>query len=274
MPNFTKFSIRIKSMNKTFIYFFILLLAIQLTSCKTRENLVYFQSTGNDTVTQRQRNYTPVFKADDFLSIVVTGEDPEASLPFNSPIGGAASGTNSGYTMGNPAPYGYLVDAKGNITLPFLGSVHISGLNRFEAEGLIQSKLEPYLKNPVVQIQILNYKVTVLGDVRSPGTFKIPNERITLLEAIGLAGDLKMTGRRKNVLVIRDENGIKTEYRVDLTSKELFSSPVYYLVQNDVVYVEPNVTARSESTIWRTTGTIFISLSSLIITTITLISVK
>lgn len=261
-------------MTKHISYIFLILIALQFTSCKTREKLVYFQSNGKDTVTKGQSNFTPVFKTDDFLSIVVTGEDPEAVLPFNLPVVGAAPSINSGYTMGNPAYNGYLIDANGNINLPFLGSINIAGLNRIEATDLIQSKLEPYLKNPVVQMQILNYKVTVLGDVKSPGTFKIPNERITLLEAIGLAGDMKMTGVRKNVLVIRDDNGVKTEYRVDLTSKELFSSPVYYLAQNDVVYVEPNVTARSESTIWRTTGTIFISLSSLIITTITLISVK
>ncbi|MFN5031728.1 MAG: polysaccharide export protein, partial [Flavobacteriia bacterium] len=109
-------------------------------------------------------------------------------------------------------------------------------------------------------------------DVRAPGTYKIPNERITLLEAIGLAGDLKMTGQRTNVLVIRDINGRKAEYRIDLTSQDLFNSPVYYLSQNDVVYVEPNVTARTESTIWRTTGPIFISLTSLIVTTITLLT--
>jgi polysaccharide export outer membrane protein len=107
--------------------------------------------------------------------------------------------------------------------------------------------------------------------VRAPGTYNIPNERITVLEAIGLAGDLRLTGLRNNVLVIRDENGKKTEYRLDLTSKSVFASPAYYLTQNDVVYVEPNSAARSESTIWRTTGSIFISLTSLVITTITLI---
>jgi polysaccharide export outer membrane protein len=107
--------------------------------------------------------------------------------------------------------------------------------------------------------------------VRNPGTYKIPNERMTILEAIGLAGDLRMTGNRKNVLVIRDENGKKTEYRIDLTSKELFSSAAYYLTQNDVIYIEPNVTARSESTLWRTAGPIFISLTSLVVTTFTLL---
>ena len=105
-----------------------------------------------------------------------------------------------------------------------------------------------------------------------PGTFRIPNERITLLEAIGLAGDLNMSGKRQNVLVIRDNNGIKTEHRIDLTSKDLFTSQVYYLEQNDVVYVEPNAAARSNGTIWRTSGTIFISLTSLVVTSIALIS--
>jgi polysaccharide export outer membrane protein len=140
-----------------------------------------------------------------------------------------------------------------------------------EVTSLIEGKLKEYIKNPVVNIQIQNYKVTVLGDVRNPGTFKIPNERMTILEAIGLAGDLRMTGNRRNVLVIRDVNGVKTEYRLDLTSKAVFSSPAYYLTQNDVVYVEPNTTAQSESTLWRTTGPMFISLTSLVVTTVTLI---
>ncbi|WP_430405535.1 polysaccharide biosynthesis/export family protein [Fluviicola sp.] len=136
----------------------------------------------------------------------------------------------------------------------------------------IHTLLNGYLKNPTVQIQIQNFKITVLGDVKNPGTFKIPNERITLIEAIGLSGDMKMSGVRKNVLVIRDSCGIKREYRVDMTKKELFSSPAYYLKQNDVVYVEPNVAARSEGTLWKTTGAIFISLTSLVITTIILIT--
>lgn len=135
----------------------------------------------------------------------------------------------------------------------------------------IQQLLTGYLKDPTVQIQIQNFKVTVLGDVKAPGTFKIPNERITVLEAIGLAGDLKMTGVRKNVLVIRDSSGIKQEFRIDLTKKDVFQSPVYYLKQNDVIYVQPNAAGRSEGTVWKTTGTIFISLTSLVVTTLALI---
>ncbi len=249
------------------LFFFIPVIII-LASCSTREKIVYFQQGEVDASTQH--NYTPILKTDDFLSVLVTADDPEASVPFNFPSN-VQQNFNNGYVIGNPAQIGYLVDANGEIKLPVIGSVKVSGLNRMEATRLIEDKLKEYIKNPVVNIQIQNYKVTVLGDVRNPGTFKIPNERMTVLEAIGLAGDLRMTGNRKNILVIRDENGKKTEYRIDLTSKDIFNSPAYYLTQNDVVYVEPNTTARSESTLWRTTGPIFISLTSLVVTTTTLL---
>lgn len=244
---------------------------IFFSSCKTREKLVYFQTSESDSASVQASNYTPTFKTDDFLSITVLGEDPESVAPFNLPTTSSNS-NNSGYTMGNPALNGYLIDVNGAITFPIIGTIQLAGLNRMEATTLLQTKLKEYITNPIVHIQIQNFKVTVLGDVKNPGTFKIPNERITLLEAIGLAGDLKMTGVRKNILVIRDINGVKTEYRIDLTSKELFSSPVYYLSQNDVVYVEPNSASRAESSLWKTTGTIFISLTSLVVTTITLLS--
>lgn len=236
------------------------------SSCKTKEKLVYFQGATADSVSQS--NYTPVFKTDDYLSVIVTGEELETVAPFNLPTIGFTQTTNSSYTNGAPAGTGYLIDENGEINMPFIGKVKLVDLNRMEATDLIQSKLADYVKNPIVHIQILNYKITVLGDVKVPGTFKIPNERITIIEAIGLAGDLNITGNRKNVLVIRDENGKKTEYRVDLTAKDFLNSPVYYLTQNDVVYIEPNRVARSNSTLWRTSGSIFISTAALIITTI------
>lgn len=256
-------------MYKYLLYLLSVLALLELSSCKTREKLVYFQGSTSDSLIGKS-NYTPILKTDDFLSVLVTSDDPEAAVPFNFPAATLQT-MNNGYTMGNAASIGYLIDTNGEIKLPIIGNVKVVGLNRMEATQLIESKLQEYITNPVVNIQIQNYKVTVLGDVKSPGTFKIPNERMTVLEAIGLAGDLKMTGSRKNVLVIRDVNGKKTEYRLDLTSKDVFSSPAYYLTQNDVVYVEPNATARSESTLWRTTGPIFISLTSLVVTTVTLL---
>lgn len=232
--------------------------------------MVYFQNSGKDSIVVSAPGFTPEFRVDDLLSIVITSADPEAAKVYNLPQ--PTNSGNQGYIVGNPAPYGYLVDAKGDISLPILGKIAVAGKNRMELEEEIKIKLADQLKDPTVQIQILNFKVTVLGDVKTPGTFKIPNERITVLEAIGLAGDLRMSGVRKNVLVIRDSSGVKQEYRIDLTSKDVFSSPAYYLQQNDVIYVQPNAAARSEGTVWKTTGAIFISLTSLIVTTITLIT--
>ncbi len=239
-------------------------------SCKTREQLVYFQNSASTQETV-QKNYTPVIRTDDFLAISITCDDLEAAIPFNH-TSTSAPNLNNGYVMGNAATVGYLVNEKGEVKLPVIGAVKIADLNRMQAAALLEDKLKEYLKNPIVNIQIQNFKITVLGDVRNPGTFKIPNERITLLEAIGLAGDLKTTGVRKNILVVRDVNGKKEEYRIDLTKKDVFSSPVYYLNQNDVVYVEPNNTARYESTIIGKTAPVLISVTSLIILTINLIA--
>jgi polysaccharide export outer membrane protein len=242
---------------------------IFLFSCKSREKLVYFQN--HEEVESESSGFTPVLEVDDFLSVVVTSLDLETVEIFNTTSVNAPMGQN-GYTQGAPAPIGYLVDSDGNINLPVIGLFHIAGLNRKEAIIQLQDTLRIYAKDPIVQIQILNYKITVIGDVARPGTYKIPNERITILEAIGLAGDLKMTGKRQNVLVIREENGKKQEYRVDLTNGAVFSSPVYYLKQNDVVYVEPNFRALSEASFIRSASGVFISTTSLIITIITLLT--
>ena len=241
-----------------------------LHSCGTRRKMVYFQSAADSSVVKSVAQFTPVFEIDDFLQINISAEDPEAAKQFN-PITVTSTTSNNGYSTGIPAQNGYLVDAAGNIQLPVLGKVAVAGKTRMELIDTIQNRLNGYLKNPVVQVQIQNFKITVLGGVQNPGTFKIPNERITLLEALGLAGDLKMTGKRKNILVIRDSLGVKTEYRIDLTQKDLFQSPAYYLKQNDVIYVEPNAAGRTEGTLWRTTGSIFISITSLVVTTLALI---
>lgn len=240
------------------------LLVIIFSSCKTHEKLVYFQSSKTDSLSTVQ-NYEPVFKTDDLLSIEISAEDKEAVAPFNLSVSGKSESNEGG--SGN----GYLIDANGMITLPIVGNLHLAGLNYLEAAQLIEKELQLYIKNPIVRIQILNYKVTVLGDVANPGTYEVPNARVTILEAIGYAGDLNITGNRKNVLVIRDENGVKKEYRLDLTSKDIYTSPAYYLSQNDVVYIEPNFTARSNSTLWRTSGTVLISTLALISSTLSLI---
>ena len=244
--------------------------ALFMVSCNSYNRMVYFQ--GEATELSGPANYTPVFKTDDFIAVLVTAEDPETAIPFNFPTQGIREPINFGYLTGTPSKSGYLVDAEGNIDLPIIGKIHVEGKDRMTLTAELQAKYAEYLKHPVVNIQIQNFKVTVLGDVARPGTFQIPNERITLLEAIGLAGDLRITGERNNVLVIRDNNGVKSQFRIDLTTTEALTSPVYYLEQNDVVYVEPNNAGRSQGTLWRSAGPLFISLTSLVITTIVVLT--
>lgn len=235
-----------------------------LSSCKTKEKMVYFQGDASQRDTG-MANYTPVFKSDDFLSVLVTSDDPDESIPFNFPakLIVNAGGSMGGYQTGRPFATGYLIDEKGNIELPVIGTVFVKGKTRTQVVAELTEIYSGYLKNPVVNIQIQNFKVTVLGDVASPGTFTIPNERITLLEALGIAGDLRITGNRNNVLVIRDRHGEKTQYRVDLTTQDVLTSPVYFLEQNDVVYVEPNLAARTQGTFWRTASPTIVSIASL-----------
>jgi polysaccharide export outer membrane protein len=241
-----------------------------LNSCAFKKKIIYFQD-GQRKEAEANRNYTPILRSDDLLFITVIGIDQEAVKPFNLPLS-LQYNNAGGYAQGASTPPGFLIDAEGNIDFPVIGKIRLSGLNRVEATSLLKEKLQPYLLNPVVNIRILNFKITVLGEVKNPGTFTIPNERITLLEALGIAGDLNITAVRKNVLVIRDDNGKKMEFRVDLTSKELFTSPVYYLNQNDVVYVEPNRARVNSSAINPSNAGIIISAVSLIVSVLVLLS--
>lgn len=242
---------------------FALLLMMLMSGCSTREKVVYF----NESTNSVERAYSsPTLETGDFISVFVTCNDPLLAIPFNLPANAAPQTINNGYENGIPAQLGYLIDDKGQIILPVVGSVTIAGMTRNEACTHLREMLSAYLENPVVHIRILNFKVTVLGDVKKPGTFNVPNERITLLEALGVAGDLNITGVRNNVLVLRNENGKSVQYRVDLTQASLLESPVYYLKQNDVIYVEPNNAARFSSTLLKNSSSVTIPLISVILT--------
>lgn len=240
-----------------------------LTSCVSRKEIVYFQ---NGTVNQENvsNSYKTILKPDDLLQITVSATNLEAVKPFNLPV--VTYSVSTDRAVGNPIQQSYLVDNNGEINFPILGKLKIAGLTRDEAILFIENKLSPdYVKNPTVTIRINNYKVTVLGDVQKPGTYNIPNERITVLEALGLAGDLKITANRKDVMVIREEKGKKMQYKIDLLSNNVFTSPVYYLQQNDVVYVEPNKAASQDASYNRNTGLI-VSIASVIITLISVLT--
>ena len=212
-----------------------ILLAILFASCASKKDVAYFQNAKSFETIVDTDTFVPKFKVDDNVSIFVSTFDPEAAKPFN--LVRQTSG-NSGEIVN------YLIDIDGNIDFPVLGKIKLLGLTIEEAKVLLKEKLEQgYLKDPVVNIRLLNFKISILGQVRNPGTFTINSERITVLQALALAGDLTIKGRRDNVLIVRDFKGTKTYSRIDLTNKEVFNSPVYYLTQNDVVYVEPNNSA-------------------------------
>lgn len=240
-----------------------------IQSCTSPKKITYFNE-GDETINNVLARQT-VLEIGDILSIEVTGGDPDVAKPFNQTELVRQGNQSGSYDNGVAASFGYLVSSDSTITMPVIGKINVAGLTKVEATEKIQNKLGEFLNNPSISLRILNFKVTVLGEVENPGTFSIPNERISILEAIGIAKDLKITGKRKNVLVIRTENDVKQEYRVDLTSKNLFESPVYYLKQNDVVYVEPNSRARYDASVLRSTGGIIISATSLIVSTLVLI---
>ena len=251
---------------------FITLIIIGLLfSCGTKEDIVYFQGTDSADNSIGLDSYMPTYHIDDELVIIVNALDAEAARPFNK--ASVSVSTDVLEARGRERIQTYRVDSDGNIDFPVLGEISIAGMNREQATKMLQEKLSDYIKNPIVDITTVNYRVTILGEVSRPGTYNATNERITILEALSLAGDLTIYGERENVLVIQDYDGKKTYTRVNLKSNELFDSPVYYLSQNDVVYVEPNKTQAKSSSIGPSTGVIFSTLGLLLSTTALILTI-
>jgi len=230
-----------------------------LSSCVQQRQIAYFQKALNqsDTIGVAQA-YIPKIQPGDILAIPIGSLNPIASSFFNPyssmPVtsdnvatSATPNSSNTATSTSVTAPSlvqtsvpGYLVDANGNIELPLVGVVKVAGLTTITAKDTIKNRVGKYLKDPTVTVRFLNYKISVLGEVLRPSVYVIPNETITLPEALGLAGDMTIFGKRDNVLIIRDVNGKKEFGRVNLNSRDLFSSPYYYLHANDVVYVEPS----------------------------------
>ena len=226
-------------LNKTILSFIVIFL---FCSCSMSKKIPYFKGleSSNEEIPVVQNE--PIIHNDDMLSIVVSATDPLTVAPFNLPIISYSSPGEEKLST-TPTMQPYVVDVNGEINFPIIGKIKIGGLKKSEAVTLIKEKLQPYLKDPIITIQFLNYKITILGEVQKPGTYTISNEHISILQALGIAGDLTIYGRRDNVLLIREKEGGKKEYiRIDLTQTNVLSSPFYYLQQNDVIYVEPNKT--------------------------------
>ena len=246
-----------------------LMAILLLTSCSSGKNIVYLQDMQIGKKYPYDTRYEAIIRRDDRLSITVSNKNPELAIPFNIYGGTVKVGDDGNISAGSTTKVnekGYRVDADGDIDFPILGIIHAEGLTVSELRDLIKEKIEKgsYMKDPLVSIEFLNFKYTVLGAVASNGTYTVDGDRITLLEAIANAGDLTPKARIDRVAVLRDVDGERQMFMHDLRSKDIFDSPCFYLQQNDIVYVEPKYRKKdNEDRGWQI-GTTLLSIASVI----------
>lgn len=218
-----------------FRFFICYIIVIYLTGCSRQRNLVYFSdlNTSNEVAAEILNNGEPVILQDDVLGIAVNSSSPESNVLF-------ASVQNYSGSSGLYEKEGYRVSDAGQIKFPVIGKIKLQGLTISQAQDLLETALTKYVKNPIVNIKFTNFRITVIGEVNRPSTFTVTNEKINLLEALGLAGDMTPYGKRENVLIIRETEGTRVMQRLDVNSRNAMNSPYFYLKQNDVIYVEPD----------------------------------
>lgn len=248
-------------------------MVVLLAACSAPKEVLYLQDISLIKEEAIDKSYEVIIHKDDLLAIIVNSKDPELALPFNMPL---VSYQIGGQNVSQQRLVGYLVNQDGNIDFPILGEIHVEGLTRMQVTELIKKRLieEELIKDPIVTVQFLNFKVSVIGEVGHPGTFDISGDRITLLEALSMAGDLTIYGRRDRVAVIREKDGKRSILYHDLRSSDIFQSPCYYLQQNDIVYVEPNNAKTGQSRInsnnsvgvWLSGVSVLASITSLLVT--------
>ncbi len=242
-----------------------------VTSCASQKEISYLQGVGEGYTREVSDQFEVRIKPDDLIAIMVNSRDAELAQMFNLPMISYQTGTR---VTGQNTVLAYLVDYQGNIDFPHLGTIHVEGMTRSQLTKYIKNELidRGLINDPIVTIQFQNYQVSVIGEVVRPGNFQISSDRITIFDALSLAGDMTIYGQRNNVKVIREENGVRTISEVDLRSGDVLESPFYYLQQNDVVYVEPNKARAGQSEINsnRTLGT-YASVLSVLLTLVALI---
>lgn len=221
----------------------LLILLFQLASCSPARNLVYFSDlkSSEDYNTVVKNAMVLRIQPNDLLSIRLTSLNPESNELFNRGGGQWSGNINSSASTDAAVPDGgYLIDSEGYINFPVVGKIKIAGLTKDEATATMTMALNKYVKSPIVTVRLLNFRITVIGEVNKPSTFLVPTGRINILEGLGLAGDMTPYGRRENVLLVRESNGVRSTARLNLNNKELLNSPFFYLQQNDVIYVVPD----------------------------------
>lgn len=241
---------------------------VLLGSCASKKDMIYYQDIDAMAGEEKLNSYEIKIQPDDLLQISVYAEDPEITKAFSLNV---SSETVAGANTGSV----YLVDASGFINFPTLGKLKVSGLSRTDVLDLLNSRVSQYIKKPIISLRITNFKVSVQGEVNAPGSYPISSERITLIEALSMARDLTVYGKRDNILIIREIDGVKSYNRVDITKAGFMNTPFYYLAQNDVVYVEPNQNKINGSAVGPSTGLIFSVMSILVaLTTLIITSSK
>lgn len=244
------FVLTLFKMMKNLIYYLILLLT--MFSCKPKENMVYMEKEKN--IAESEINqavfYGTHIQSGDVLEIKVTAFDENAVRPFNlySMNNSTSPGQLNGQTA-QLAPQGYLVDNEGFIYFPVLGKLYIKGMTLAQLRADLEKRLLTYLAEPFVSIKQLNFNITVLGEVKKPGQYTNPSDKITVLQALGLAGDMTDYGNRTNVKLIREIDGVSKTFTIDFTNKNITNSPYYYMQQNDVLYIEPDLIKKKTANI-------------------------
>lgn len=240
-----------------------LLVSLMMGSCVSRKNIAYFQ--GLEEAQPRNMDNNIRIKPDDVLTIMVSAPEQSAALPFNLTKSIMAMDGATGGAMANVELQTYLVSDKGTIRFPVIGSVAVQGLTNLELSAKLEEEIARYVKDPLVNVRNMNFQISILGEVGNPGTFVIDpdQDHLSLPKALGLAGDVLLTGKRKEILVMREENGVNTHAYLDLTDPAVLDSPYYNLRQNDVVYVEP-IGSRRQSTSYLGIAASYLSVVSVI----------
>lgn len=261
-------------MKKSILFIATAAIVMFFSSCGSTKDVAYFQNADSVNYEASKGLYDARIMPKDLITVSVSTTDPKAAAPFNLSSSGIQLGTSSS-SSGQGSQMNYLVDNDGTIKFPIVGKLSVGGLTKRQCEDMIEKKISPYLaqgENPVVTVRMASFKVSVTGEVNSPGVFVIDQEKINIVEALARAGDLTIYGKRENVLLIReDATGKKTTFRINLTDANLINSPLYYLQQNDIIVVEPNsVKAKNASvgastTLWFSAIGIVTSLASLVI---------
>ena len=243
-----------------------LTMVLMLSGCGSTKNVAYFQNADSISLAASKMLYEAKIMPKDELTITVITTDPKVAMPFNLAVSNTI-GTSGQLSSSQGSLQGYLVDNNGNIEFPVVGTLHVGGLTKKQAEDLVKSKIKPYLadsENPIVTVRMASYHVSVIGEVTKPGIISVPQEKMSVLEALAQAGDLTIYGKRDNVLLIRqDAEGEKHTYRMNLNDANIINSPFYYLQQSESIYVEPNKVKAQNSSIGSSTTLLMSGLSIL-----------